>query len=186
MMMVENPQPTIERHPPVPAEALIALHEHQWAPPDHNSQSIPGAPGPTEYRRAEFAAGRRALQLAGESLGVPLTRVPARADGAPDLPPGVVGSITHTRNYAAAAVAPKGAITTLGIDAEPWRELRWQTVKRIATPEEWRHLEALKSARPDIPWGCILFTAQESTFKAFSFLGIHLGFRQSSIRLGVG
>ncbi len=75
-------------------------------------------------RRATFVAGREALRSAlGQlpPLGAPLHEFPILRTprGAPLLPPGVTGSVSHKRTLALAAVAPRlASLQHVGIDLE--------------------------------------------------------------------
>jgi enterobactin synthetase component D len=75
-------------------------------------------------RQLEFALGRAvaatALRQAGAGPSVdPLgCGVPRAPDGAPIWPVGWVGSISHSKSWVAAAVAPESAWRGLGIDVE--------------------------------------------------------------------
>lgn len=82
-------------------------------------------------RRREFVAGRTALR---SLLGEP---VPIVADdrGAPVLPTGWVGSISHKGPRAAAIVAP-GDTGFVGIDLEVAAPPRQPIERRILTPRE--------------------------------------------------
>lgn len=82
-------------------------------------------------RRREFVAGRTALR---ELLGQP---VPILADdrGAPVLPTGWVGSISHKGPRAAAIVAP-GDHGFVGIDLEVAAPPRQPIERRVLTPRE--------------------------------------------------
>src|SRR6185503_18375584 len=70
-------------------------------------------------RQAQFRAGRYCAMLAIQALhgGSPML-VGRDANGAPLWPEGVVGSITHTDDVAAAAVASAADVLSLGIDTE--------------------------------------------------------------------
>src|SRR6202165_5059978 len=72
----------------------------------------------TQKRQREFLAGRWCAEQALQRLGAGSTHVAMAADRAPIWPDGVVGSITHTGNFAAAAVAWAADIAGLGIDSE--------------------------------------------------------------------
>src|SRR3981081_3713758 len=83
-----------------------------------------GAPLPqalrhaTQKRQREFLAGRWCAEEALQCLGAGSTHVAMAEDRAPIWPDGVVGSITHTGDFAAAAVAWAADIAGLGIDSE--------------------------------------------------------------------
>jgi 4'-phosphopantetheinyl transferase EntD len=70
-------------------------------------------------RQREFLAGRWCAKQALQCLGVDSTDIGMAEDRAPIWPDGIVGSITHTAGFAAAAVAWAADITGLGIDSEP-------------------------------------------------------------------
>ena len=72
----------------------------------------------TQKRQREFLAGRWCAEEALQRLGARSTHVAMAEDRAPIWPDGVVGSITHTGNFAAAAVAWAADIAGVGIDSE--------------------------------------------------------------------
>jgi enterobactin synthetase component D len=82
-------------------------------------------------RRLDFIAGRTALHLA---LG---SDAPILSDdrGAPALPPGWVGSVSHKHGRAAALVAPAGA-GQLGVDLELAAPPRVDISRRVMTARE--------------------------------------------------
>jgi 4'-phosphopantetheinyl transferase EntD len=85
----------------------------------------------SEVRRREFIAGRTALRsLLGEPVAI------VRDDrGAPVLPAGWVGSISHKGVRAAALLAPAGA-GFVGVDLEVAAPPRQPIEQRILTPRE--------------------------------------------------
>lgn len=99
-------------------------------------------------RRREFAFGRACARAA---LGADVA-IGVGQGGAPIWPAGVTGSITHTDDYAAAAVVRAGHI---GIDVE--------SLARIAEIENLVERVALPSER-DVPVG-VVFSAKESVYK---------------------
>jgi 4'-phosphopantetheinyl transferase EntD len=72
----------------------------------------------TQKRQREFLAGRWCAEQTLQCLGAGSTHVAMAEDRAPIWPDGVVGSITHTGDLAAAAVAWVADIAGLGIDSE--------------------------------------------------------------------
>jgi enterobactin synthetase component D len=72
----------------------------------------------TQKRQREFLAGRWCAEAALQCLGAGSTHVAMAEDRTPIWPDGVVGSITHTDDFAAAAVAWASDIAGLGIDSE--------------------------------------------------------------------
>src|SRR4030088_790068 len=71
-----------------------------------------------ESRQREFLAGRLCADFALCCLGAASTHVGMAGDRAPVWPDGVVGSITHSGGFAAAAVAWAADIAGIGIDSE--------------------------------------------------------------------
>jgi enterobactin synthetase component D len=72
----------------------------------------------TQKRQQEFLAGRWCAKQALQRLGAGSTHIAMAADRAPIWPDGVVGSITHTGDFAAAAVGWAVDVAALGIDSE--------------------------------------------------------------------
>jgi phosphopantetheine--protein transferase-like protein len=95
-------------------------------------------------RQAAFAAGRAALRAALADLGLPGGPILPDDRGAPRLPPGALGSISHKRALAVALAAPAVADgTSLGIDLEEDRPTRVDIAPRVLTPDERDALAAL-------------------------------------------
>ena len=115
----------------------------------------------TPPRRAELVRGRTALhaalaQLAPDLLGAPLLRDDR---GAPVMPPGWVGSVSHKGARAAALVAPLDA-ARVGVDLERAAPSRLDISARILTPRE-------LSTLPDRGRGTTLrFSIKEAIYKA--------------------
>lgn len=72
----------------------------------------------TQKRQREFLAGRWCAMQALQGLGAGSTHVAVADDRAPIWPDGVIGSITHTGDFAAAAVAWAADVAGLGINSE--------------------------------------------------------------------
>src|SRR6202011_1274229 len=72
----------------------------------------------TQQRQREFLAGRWCAEEALQCLGAGSTHVAMAEDRAPIWPDGVVGSITHTGDFAAAAAAWAAARAGVGIYSE--------------------------------------------------------------------
>ena len=70
-----------------------------------------------DTRRMQYAAGRHCAREGMRALGLPPGPVTPDSDRAPRFPPGVVGTITHTQWWAAAAVARDTQRAALGVGA---------------------------------------------------------------------
>ncbi|WP_339678185.1 4'-phosphopantetheinyl transferase superfamily protein [uncultured Zhongshania sp.] len=69
-------------------------------------------------RQAEYFAGRFLANEAMTSLGISEFKLIADAKRCPQWPSSLVGSITHTDDYAACIVAEKSEVSAIGIDAQ--------------------------------------------------------------------
>ena len=91
--------------------------------------------GVSENRRGIYR-GRLCAVQAIRGLGGSETEIPVGERGEPIWPKGFVGSITHTQGYAAAAVALRSEVITVGIDAETNDPVSDRALRRIGTREE--------------------------------------------------
>jgi 4'-phosphopantetheinyl transferase EntD len=157
------------------AELRAALHPEERALVDTL------APG----RQPSFAAGRVALRAAIAAAGGPSDRpcLP-RADGAPDLPSGVLASISHKRRLAIAlaAPAPDDPLAGLGVDLEEDRRLRIDIAGRVLTADERARLDGLLPDERDrrlIQHFCL----KEAFYKAVNGFGLApVSFRNVEVR----
>jgi enterobactin synthetase component D / holo-[acyl-carrier protein] synthase len=115
-------------------------------------------------RAHEFAAGRHCAHLALERLGVPPAPLRAAPDRRPLWPAGVVGSITHTRGFCAAAAARTERLIALGIDTELADAVGAELRPNICTPAELAWLDALPSAQQGSA-ATLIFCAKEAFYK---------------------
>ena len=120
-----------------------------------------------DKRRREFATARACARTALGKLGLPPVPIIPGLRGAPQWPPGVVGSITHCAGYRACAVARGRDVITIGLDAEPHDTLPDGVLGAVASHGEQVRLATLASARPDVCWDRMLFSAKESVYKAW-------------------
>jgi 4'-phosphopantetheinyl transferase EntD len=121
----------------------------------------------TEQRRQEFAAGRECAREALSALGLGKVPILRGYRGAPQWPPGVVGSITHCPGYCAAAVARSGDLTAMGLHAEPDVPLPGGVLELVSQPAERARLRDLSAAAPETSWDRLLFCAKEAVYKAW-------------------
>lgn len=136
-----------------------------------------------EKRRREYALGRTCARRALAELGIEGFALLNGEKREPLWPDGVVGSLTHSRGFCAAAVAPRGAVVGIGLDAEPAEPLAGRLLDRVCSPEEKARLEALPNPSA-CGWGIVLFSAKEALYKCyFPLARSFLGFRDAEIRL---
>jgi len=147
----------------LPADAGFAL-----PPVLHPDEAafVHAAPG---ARRATFIGGRVALRAAIAALGgaQPLAAILSTPRGAPALPPGFVGSVSHKRELAVAiaARAEPTPRTTVGIDVEIPRAFRADVTARVLTPDERAAVAAMDAAARDAEV-LFRFAAKEAIYKA--------------------
>jgi 4'-phosphopantetheinyl transferase EntD len=135
-----------------------------------------------DKRRREFATARGCARSALAAIGIPPAPIMPGDRGAPQWPPGIVGSITHCAGYRAAAVARACDVLTIGLDAEPHEILPGGVLEAISLPGERERLPALAAAEPGICWDRLLFCAKEATYKAwFPLARRWLGFEDADI-----
>jgi 4'-phosphopantetheinyl transferase EntD len=138
--------------------------------------------GAVDKRRNEFATARACARDALAQLGLPPVPIVPGWRGAPQWPPGVVGSITHCAGYRASAVARDRDVVTIGLDAEPHDDLPSGVLGAVASAREQTRLAALAAARPDVCWDRLLFSAKESVYKAwFPLTRRWLDFEEASV-----
>jgi 4'-phosphopantetheinyl transferase EntD len=134
-----------------------------------------------EKRVREFTIARSCARRALGKLGLPETPILRGAKRQPLWPAGIVGSITHTRGYYAAAVARADEVLTVGIDAETHAELPDGVLGVVTLPEEREMLSRLPSGTF---WGRILFSAKESVYKSwFPLTEKWLGFNDARVTI---
>jgi enterobactin synthetase component D len=116
-------------------------------------------------RKAEYVAGRFCAAHAMRALlgGFDHSLHPS-SSGPPVWPDGLVGSITHTRGFAAAAIARIGDARGLGIDTE--RIMAEEVMREVATAicaagERFSPRTGLS----ETAYATLVFSAKESVFK---------------------
>ena len=130
-------------------------------------------------RRRDFALGRACARAALAELGHGDAVIPKGEGGAPLWPEDIVGSITHTKGYAAAVVGKSRNFAGLGIDAEQVAGVTAGLWPRLFTTLEQERLQG----QPDPQLAAALvFSAKEASYKAWAVNG-PLAFREIEIAL---
>ncbi len=137
-----------------------------------------------DSRRLAFATARVCARRAMAQLGIPPVAIGRIGDSAPRWPTGVVGSITHCDGYRGAAVAWAREIASVGIDAEPNAPLPPGVLRTVASADEQGRIAALAAAGRAVSWDRLLFSAKESTYKAwFPLMHEWLGFEDAQVTI---
>jgi len=112
-----------------------------------------------------------------EQAGLPACALPKRDDGSVDWPTGILGSLSHTNEWAVAAVAVRDRCQaqSIGVDLERIKPLDEGVIKLIATPVE---REELQASSPPLWHAIALFSLKESLYKCLArdfgqFIGFH-------------
>lgn len=145
-------------------------------------------PEASRLRRATFVAGRVALAEAARAHGLELEDAGWTPRGAPRLPAGFSGSVSHkrlgrgdeVRVVASALVAPvRSGREALGVDLECKDPARPEIASRILTARERASLSG-----DDTDWPRVLaaFSVKESIYKAVDpFLSRYVGFLEAEL-----
>jgi enterobactin synthetase component D len=158
-----------------PDDAILAeLH------PDERTRALTLSP----IRRREWVAGRRALRhaVAGVAPAAATAAVLADDRGAPVLPSGAVGSISHKRALAVALAAPESG-WTVGVDLEVLGPRRVDISERILTTAELAALAQTAPAGEARDRAVILaFALKEAVYKAIDpHLRRYVGFQEVEV-----
>ncbi|CAA2141782.1 4'-phosphopantetheinyl transferase [Hyphomicrobium sp. ghe19] len=134
-------------------------------PPDLLADEALSVTRAVPRRRLEFAIGRDCARKAMAALGHPDVALPRGQDRTPVWPVDLVGSITHTGGWAAAAVARRDrGFAAIGIDLEPADELAFELWDSVCTAEERATLAVICSVTPGVA-AHLIFCMKEAAFK---------------------
>jgi 4'-phosphopantetheinyl transferase EntD len=134
-----------------------------------------------DKRAREFSTGRHCAHLAMQQLGVEPEALLKGSRREPLWPHGIIGSISHCRDLAGAAVAKKSGMQSIGFDVENRKRLDPRIARHVCTPEESAWLAAQPSNIQQLAL-LLIFSVKEAVFKcAYQATGIALHFRQCEI-----
>ena len=133
--------------------------------------------GAINWRVREFRAGRilvREALLQKGIHGFPLINDDNRV---PVWPKGIIGSITHTKNYCAVAIGSSKEFKGIGVDAEIISRVKPELWDKICTPIELNALNQCDNETAKIN-SALIFSAKESFYKCQyaltkTFIGFH-------------
>ena len=143
-------------------------------------------------RKPTWLAGRVALHAALRDLGIDPGPILTNRRGAPELPDGVTGSISHKRTLAVALAARRYDGLSVGVDLEPvpasppaptepgW-DSRPDISSRVMTPEELANLATTPEPvrRREV---VLHFSIKEALYKALNpLIGRYVSFQEASI-----
>jgi enterobactin synthetase component D len=138
------------------------------------------AAGLTAVRRRTWVGGRVAMREALAKAGVEAPAILANLRGAPVLPPGIAGSISHKESLAVALVA-RGA-ARVGVDIEIDAASAPDIASKVLTDDERAELAGLE-AHMRAREVRLRFSAKESIYKALDpFVRRYVGFKEVAVR----
>lgn len=154
--------------------ALDALAEAVSPEERSRAASMPG------LRRRTWLGGRAAMHEALSRLGVTPVAVPSDDRGAPILPAGLAGSITHKERVAAALVAHEST-ARVGVDVEMDVPRSPDIGRRVLTADEMAEIAPMaedERAREVL----LRFSAKEAIYKALDpFVRRYVGFLEVAL-----
>lgn len=129
-------------------------------------------------RQQEFATGRVLAREAMVELSVSPRAIPAGSQRQPLWPEGLLGSISHSRDFACAVVARSGTgLLGIGADLERFGRLDPKLHERLFSAAEQRRIEQFG---PE--FGTALFSAKEAVYKAVFPTGQkYIGFKEVEV-----
>lgn len=143
-------------------------------------------------RKPTWLAGRIALHEALRDLGLDVGPVLSTTRGAPDLPDGALGSISHKRTLAVALAARRQGDLSIGVDLEPapgsaaapsdpgW-DRRPDISSRVMTPTELAVVATLSgpARRREV---VLCFSLKEALYKALNpLVGRYISFQEVTV-----
>ncbi len=154
--------------PPRAACHVIQLADWRWIDSDLETWTREQLPDALERRRVEFAAGRVCAAQVVRALSgaaAPPHQIGRTPDGGPAWPPGLVGSIAHSRQIAGAIGMRRTDAAGIGLDIEPMMAPGRATAvaRRVATGDEFSLLQ--HAGLTQAAAVTLAFSAKEALFK---------------------
>ncbi|MHB8478474.1 MAG: 4'-phosphopantetheinyl transferase family protein [Steroidobacteraceae bacterium] len=127
-------------------------------------------------RAREFAAGRLCARRALAEFGIVDVAIEVADDRQPIWPDSMVGSITHTAGFCAAAVAERRMVGALGLDSEVVGDVSAEIWPRVGVPAETAWLRTLPASQHPAAM-TLIFSAKEAFYKCqYPLVGERLDF----------
>jgi len=160
---------------------LACMHTQDAAPDVFDAEQLLIEKAVTK-RRSEFSAGRCCARQALRALGRADAPILHDQNGAPLWPQGIVGSITHSSTYAAAALAEGSKLQGLGIDMETVSRVSSKITDKILTAAEKKTVQSLADPTEQQSRTALYFSAKEAIYKCLHpLLQCRIGFKDARI-----
>lgn len=115
-------------------------------------------------RQREFTAGRTLARALIADAGEPRP-IAQNADRSPRWPAGIVGSISHSDEFCAAAIAPSAASLSLGLDIETIGKVKRELWPLLFVATELASLERESDPAARALLATLMFSAKEALYK---------------------
>lgn len=149
--------------------------------PEEEALTKPMAPN----RKREFTAGRLCARQGLDRLGIQNFPVLVGKNREPLWPPGIIGSISHCRNFCGAVIARQGSILSVGLDVEPLEPMATDVLDLVCTPGEKKWLQT-DNGQNSLFWPKLIFSAKESAFKChFPLAKTFLDFKDVEVAINL-
>ena len=120
-----------------------------------------------DKRRYEFSAGRLCARKALQQIGIDNCIIKQGENGGPIWPDQIMGTISHSKKWAAAAISTTKDIKAIGFDIETINRISDDILKRIITDPEKEHLKN-KDKQKAQEYAALIFSAKEAIYKSLS------------------
>jgi 4'-phosphopantetheinyl transferase EntD len=128
------------------------------------------------HRLREYTLGRHCARTALRNIGHAAVAVPRNADRSPAWPAGIIGSISHSGDIAAAVVGHATDFAGLGLDIESPEPLSTDLAAMICRDDEGRSGDNAK----------LLFGIKEAIYKCiYPTVGIYVDFKEMAVELNL-
>jgi 4'-phosphopantetheinyl transferase EntD len=130
----------------------------------------------SDERKLEFSTGRFCARKAMEAFGHFNTEILIGANREPLWPQGIVGSISHSKQFVGAVAAPADKLYAIGLDIEKIGGIQPQMWDLLYTSSEQSFLNSLLKEETEL-FSTLLFSMKESFYKfQFPMTGVFLDF----------
>jgi len=154
----------------------------QDAPLDICDEERPCIEKAVDKRRREFSVGRCCAREALRQLGCDAGPIAQTAGGAPRWPKDIVGAITHSSIYAAAAAARTAHLRGIGIDLETVSRVSAMIAAKILTDPEKARLQNETEPQKRQRQLALIFSAKEAVYKCLHPIAqTRIGFEDACI-----
>jgi enterobactin synthetase component D len=157
--------------------AVTAMAAESLLPDEQEAAAALGS-----VRRRGWVGGRVAMREALARIGKTAPPILADERGAPRLPPGLTGSISHKEHVAVALLAMEEA-GRVGVDIEVDRARVYDIAGKVLRPEELAELEGM-GAEERTRAVLLRFSAKEAVYKALDpYVKRYVGFLEIAVLL---